>query len=100
MYQTCRSWAAYLLQLIRLVLPDYKAEHNRPSNSKFTCWAMGVRMRIAPDADALVHSWLQSKLGHRQITKVTQLQQLPVALTETPVVEKVGAVGLHRYWPN
>ena len=61
---------------------------------------MGVRMRIAPDADALVHSWLQSKLGHRQITKVTQLQQLPVALTETPVVEKVGTVGLHRYWPN
>ena len=98
MHQTCRSWAAFLLQLIRLVLPDFKAEHNRPSNSRFTCWAMGVRMRIAPDADALIHSWLQSQMGHRQISKVTQLQQLPVAMTETPVVEKASMVGLHRYW--
>ena len=98
MHQTCRSWAAFLLQLIRLVLPGFKAEHNRPSNSRFTCWAMGVMMRIAPDADALLHSWLQSQLGTRQIVKVTQLQQLPVATAETPVEERTSKVGLHRFW--
>lgn len=100
LHQACRSWAAFLLQLIRLVLPGYKAEHNRPSNSRFTCWAMGVLMRISPAADASIHAWLQSQMGSRPITKITQLLQLPFADAAVSIEEASSQVGLHRFWTS
>ena len=98
MHQTIRSWAAFLLQLIRLVLPGFKAEHNMPSNSRFTYWTMGVMMRISPEADAAIHSWLQSQLGNRQIIKITQLLEIPIADATVPMEEPTSTLGLHRFW--
>lgn len=95
--QTCRSWAAYMLQIIRLIYPDYKAEHNRPSNNRFTCWLMGARMQMSAQAVTALHEWLTQQLGTAAVAKVTTLQKLPVATLEMETEEKPSH-GLHRFW--
>lgn len=79
MKQVVRSWSSYLIQLIRLQDPEYKAVHNRPSNGRFQCCAMGVSMKLSPVAEEQLHLWFQGILGDRLITKVTQLQASPNA---------------------
>jgi hypothetical protein len=100
MQQSCRSWAAYMLQLIRLILPEFKAEHNRPSNSRFHCWAMGILMRMNVAIDAQIHTWLQQQFADQPISKMARLYSLPAA-TLGPVHEATPVVhGLHRFWPK
>ena len=96
--QTCRSWASYLIQMIRIVLPDFKAEDSRPANARFRCWAMGTMCQLDNRIDAMLHEWLQSQLGDRPIQKVTTLQVLPVASLTTPMEVPVVRHGLHRFW--
>ena len=98
MQQACRSWAAYMLQLIRLILPGYKAEHNRPSNGRFQCWAMGILMRFNGDMDAQVHTRLQEQFANRQITKMSMLFSLPAAAMNPVKDAAVNLHGLHRFW--
>jgi hypothetical protein len=96
--QACRSWAAYMLQIIRLIHPEYRAEHNRPSNNRFTCWLMGVRMQMSAQAVSVLHEWLASKLGNAQVAKVTALQKLPAATMTMEAAESVVTHGLHKFW--
>ena len=99
MRQTCRSWSSYLIQLIRLIFPAFKAEDNRPNNGRFRCWAMGVMCKLRPSVDHLVHEWLQTQLGDRPINKITNVLPLPVANLQTPPDQAVVSYGLHRFWP-
>ena len=100
MQQSCRSWAAYMLQLIRLIIPEFKAEHNRPSNSRFHCWAMGILMRMNVAIDAQIHTWLQQQFADQPISKMARLYNLPAA-TLGPVPDATPvAHGLHRFWPQ
>ena len=98
--QTVRSWSSYLLQLIRLVDPDYKAVHNRPSNGRFQCWAMGVHMKLSPSVEENLHRWLQSQLGDKLIMKVTELQRLPVASLDIPMEPIERSHGLHQFFSS
>ena len=98
MQQACRSWAAYLLQLIRLVLPGYKAEHNRPSNSRFHCWAMGILMRLNGNMDAQIHAWLTEQFANRPISKMSSLFKLPAATMIPRAEANATTHGLHRFW--
>ena len=100
MRESCRSWAAYLLQFIRLVLPGFKAEHNRPSNSRFHCWSMGILTRMSEKADTLVHQWLQEQFGDKPISKMASLFCLPAATLSTVPEPTPVAHGLHRFWPQ
>jgi len=99
MRQTCRSWSSYLIQLIRLILPEFKAEDSRPNNSRFRCWAMGVMSQLKPEVDKQIHDWLQQQMGDRPITKITNVIHLPVANLSTPVEPAAAKHGLHRFWP-
>ena len=85
--QTCRSWASFLIQMIRLVLPEFKAVDNRPSNGRFRCWTMGVMSTLAQDIDDKIHAWLQLQLGDRPVAKIATLMALPVASLATPQEE-------------
>jgi len=98
MKQVVRSWSSYLIQLIRLQDPEYKAVHNRPSNGRFQCCAMGVSMKLNPVAEEQLHLWFQGILGDRLITKVTQLQQLPVASLEVEPEKPKLRHGLHQFF--
>ena len=95
--QTIRSWSSYLLQLIRLVDPDYKAVHNRPSNGRFQCWAMGVHMKLSPTVEEHLHRWFQNQFD-KLILKVTELQRLPVASLEIPMEPIERSHGLHQFF--
>ena len=98
--QTCRSCASYLLQHIRLVDTNFKAVHNRPSNARFQCWAMGVSTRVSVQAERVLHEWLQATMGSKLIRKVTELQVLPVATTSTATEVPAAGYGLHRFWSS
>ena len=96
--QTCRSWSSYLLQLIRFVIPGYKAENNRPGNSRFQCWAMGVQMHLSQRADLQIHEWLEKRLGSRSACKVSDLYGLPVAALANESEKASNGHGLHKFW--
>ena len=98
MRQTCRSWSSYLIQMIRLILPDFKAEDSRPSNGRFRCWAMGVMSQLRSEVDTQLHEWFQQHLGTKPITKITSLFMLPVANLSTQAEQASPRHGLHRFW--
>ena len=77
--QACRSLSSFLIQLIRLILPDYKAERNRPSNNLFRCWAMGTFMQFSRPAEAAVHNWMERTFQGTPIHKVSGLCRAPGA---------------------
>ena len=98
MRQTCRSWASFLIQMIRLVFPDFKAEDSRPSNGRFRCWAMGVKSQLSGEVDSMLHEWFQQQLNNQPIQKITSLLTLPVADISAPPEPVNLSHGLHRFW--
>ena len=98
--QMLRSWAAYLLNLIRLRHPNYKPVDGRPSNPRFHCWTMGILCRISEASADAVRIWLDSTFGDSRITKMTALHQCGPAEAVQPVLRAPKEQGLHRFWQS
>ena len=99
--QMLRSWAAYLLNIIRVSHPGFKPVDGRPSDPRFHCWSMGLLCRV-PDASAdAIRIWLDSSLGDSKVSKMTQLHQCgpAEAVRPRPAAAKTEH-GLHRYWQS
>lgn len=97
--QMLRSWAAYLLNIIRISHPNYKPVDGRPSNPRFHCWTMGILCRLSdPSADA-IRLWLDATLGEARITKMSTLHQSGPAEGVQPIRKATSTEqGLHRFW--
>eukprot|EP00438_Fugacium_kawagutii_P027093 Skav203913 [mRNA] locus=scaffold228:169390:172464:- [translate_table: standard] len=98
MQKSTRWLSSWLTQLIKLVHPGWKSKHYRPSCYRFQCWAMTVKVLWNRESKDQVHVWLQSQLGHQEITQLTQVQKLSEAYQEqVPPLQHNPCVGLHRY---
>ena len=99
--QMLRSWAAYLLNLIRLSHPNYKPVDGRPSNPRFHCWTMGILCRVSDVSAEAVRCWLDSTYGDAKITKMAMLHQSGPAEAVQPVHKATSSdQGLHRFWQS
>ena len=98
--QMLRSWAAYLLNLLRLHYPNYKPVDGRPSNPRFHCWTMGILCRITEASADAVRLWLDATFGNSRITKMAALHQCGPAEAVRPVQRAPKEHGLHRFWQS
>jgi len=99
--QALRSWAAYLLNLIKLQYPHHKPIDGRPSNPRFHCWTMGILCRISDTHADSIRNWLDSTLGDVRITKMTILHQTgPAEAVRPPPKASQSEHGLHRFWQS
>ena len=97
--QMLRSWAAYLINLIRLLHPHFKPIDGRPSDPRFTCWTMGILCKISEASSEAVRCWLDSELGEKRISKMSTLHQTGPARAVRPLPRMVNSdEGLHRFW--
>jgi len=97
--QMLRSWAAYLLNIIRVSHPQYKPVDGRPSNPRFHCWTMGILCRVSDASADAVRGWLDAKYGDAKITKMTTLHQCGPAEAVQPIHKaNPSEQGLHKFW--
>ena len=98
--QMLRSWAAYVLNIIRVSHPHYKPIDGRPSNPRFHCWSMGILCRISDASADAIRLWLDAKYGDAKITKMATLHQSGPAEAVKPIQATSSEQGLHRFWQS
>lgn len=96
--QVTKSFSTWISNLIRLVQPDWKSLHSRPTNFRFRCWSMGLRILISKKVRQQLHYWMKTQLGDRSITKMYQVANLGRAYGVDPVVSQTSSFGLHAYF--
>ena len=98
--QMLRSWAAYMLNLIRLRYHQYKPVDGRPTNPRFHCWSMGLLCRITDSSADAVRIWLDATFGESRITRMTSLHQCGPAEAVRPLQRAPKEQGLHKFWQS
>ena len=98
--QMLRSWAAYMLNLIRVSHPQFKPVDGRPSNPRFHCWSMGILCRVTDASVEAIRVWLDAQYGEARITKMTMLHQSGPAEAVKPAGNTSSDQGLHRFWQS
>ena len=93
------AFANYIIALTRLEYPTFKPINAKPSNYRYQHWAMCIYFRWNENNRNSVMTWLQSKIGSRQIKKVhSDVIDIPPAFDEEGPMVHTPSVGLHRFF--
>eukprot|EP00438_Fugacium_kawagutii_P007864 Skav210129 [mRNA] locus=scaffold2194:398830:401022:- [translate_table: standard] len=92
-----RNIAKWITHGKRIFDGTWTPKHMRPTNHRYQCWTMGLRMRWSKQAKTAVYEWFQMHWGPKTIDKISQLQHLQPADDAGTPNEHHHEGGLHRY---
>eukprot|EP00438_Fugacium_kawagutii_P014107 Skav225593 [mRNA] locus=scaffold1527:143456:147109:+ [translate_table: standard] len=92
-----RNIAKWITHGMRIFDSSWTPKHMRPTNHRYQCWTMGLRMRWSKQAKTAVYEWFQVNWGPRTIDKISQLQHLRPADDAGTPNDNHHEGGLHRF---
>ena len=96
-----RNLSSFLTHLFQLRYPDWKSIHHRPTNYRFQCWAMCVKLTWTLTARKQLNDWLTEVWGATHFHNVGKgLGLVPPAVRETVEIRTDRSFGLHRFFQS
>lgn len=96
-----RNFSSYLTHLIQLRHPDWKPINHRPSNYRFQCWSMSIKLAWTSAARNQLNDWLTEVWGTQHFHNVGKgLGLVPPAVREVVEVPVTRSFGLHRFFQS
>ena len=96
-----RNLSSFLTHLFQIRYPDWKSIHHRPTNYRFQCWAMCVKLTWTLTARKQLNDWLTEVWGATHFHNVGKgLGLVPPAVRETVEIRTDRSFGLHRFFQS